>query len=527
MQGVGRWAACAAMFGMSVFAIAAQAATQDSSGASLQNPGYSRKDIVEFMAKAKSAEQIKDPLQRCLAYPDPPGSHWTPAAVRAYCHYRFQPLMSVSEIEGLIRSRQFAKLDGRMKAALKAQQTDPSAPSRLNLIYDHAFTADATELRPLLDDWKSADPQSAFAYAASAWLYMDMARRARGEKYENDTPQASLDKMRDLLAYVETDAYRSISLDPNVMPAYVALIYGANISENTEYATHFIDDALAQSPADFTVYNTATLVLQPRWHGSIKAMQDLVDRAHANEKKNPMLAVLKNYAAFYEVDQCGCGAQQQTVRYSKLFDEVTTSGNLWNAGDAAADAGADPLAMVLLSETLRFNPSATRARSQRSMRLTSLGDAAWAVQQADIVIKQDPTESAGFSARAFALESMHDYPSAEIALKKAIQLDPKESWQLIELGNIHFVKHEWSDAWDISNEAIAKFPDLPDAWILRGNIQMDQPRAGLKDTFDEFNKRFGNDPEWKERLDEMREGLQVEQQRHATSVAAPSEQNRG
>jgi tetratricopeptide (TPR) repeat protein len=527
MQHVVRWAACAAMFGISIFASVTHAATENSSGTSVQNLGYSHKDILEFMAKAKSAEQIEEPLQRCLAYPDPPGSHWTPAAVRTYCHYRFQPLMSASDIEGLIRSRQFAELDGRLKAALEAQQTDPSAPSRLNLIYDHAFTTDAKELRPLLDQWKSTDPQSAFAYAASAWLYMQMASTARGEKYESDTPPANLEKMKELLAYAEADSYKSISLDPRVMPAYIALILGANIAENSEYATLWIDRALAVSPADFTVYSQASLVLEPRWHGSIKAMQDLEDRAQTHVKTNPMLALLKNDAAFYEVDHCGCGAQQQAIRYSALLDELTTSGNLWNAGDAASDSGAAPAAMVLLSETLRFNPAALRARSQRSLRLTDLGDAAWALQEANIVIKKDPTDAAGFSGRAFALESMHDYPNAEIALKKAIHFDPSDSWQLIELGNIHFLKHEWHEAWDISGELVTKFPNEPYGWILRGNIQMDQPRAGLKDTFDEFNKRFGSDPQWGDRLDQMREGLQHEQQRSAIDTAAPLKQKRG
>jgi tetratricopeptide (TPR) repeat protein len=514
------------MFGISFSAIIAHATTQGSLGTSIQNLGYSHKDIVKFMVKAKSAEQIKDPLQRCLVYPDPPGSHWTPTAVHTYCHYRFQPLMSADDIEWLIRSHQFAKLDEQLKAALKAQQTDPSAPSRLNLIYDHAFTVDTNGLRPLLNQWKSSDPKSAFAYAASARLYTEMAITARGEKYESETPAANLEKMKNLLSYAEADAYKSISLDPHVMPAYIALILGANIAENSDYANLWIDRALAVSPADFTVYNQALLVLEPRWHGSIKAMQSLEDLAQTHVKMNPMLALLKNDAAFYEINQCGCSTEQQAIRYSSLFDQLITSTDLWNAGDAAADAGATSLAVVLLSETLRFNPTALRARSQRSLRLTDLGDTAWALQEADIVIKKAPSDASGFVARASALESMRDYPNAELALKKAIELAPDESWQLIELGNIHFSKREWTEAWDISSKLVAKFPNEPYGWILRGNIQMDQPRAGLKDTFNEFNKRFGNDPQWKDRLDQMREGLRLEHQRNTTSIGTSLKQSR-
>jgi hypothetical protein len=42
-----------------------------------------------FIEKAKQAEAIKNPLKRCLAYPDYPGNRWPAGLAAAYCHFAF------------------------------------------------------------------------------------------------------------------------------------------------------------------------------------------------------------------------------------------------------------------------------------------------------------------------------------------------------------------------------------------------------------------------------------------------------
>ncbi len=54
---------------------------------------FTRAQGYAFIEAMKKAEAIADPLQRCLAYPDPPDSHWSRDTVVAYCHYRLQPLL--------------------------------------------------------------------------------------------------------------------------------------------------------------------------------------------------------------------------------------------------------------------------------------------------------------------------------------------------------------------------------------------------------------------------------------------------
>lgn len=472
---------------------------------------YSHQQVVDFLAKAKSAESINDPVQRCLAYPDPPESHWDPAVVRAYCHYRYQPLITLDEIRKLIRSGRTAELDRRMQEALTMQQKDPDARSRLDLSYQRAIKSSVKDLRPLLDAWKRTSPKSAFAYAASGYLYVQVALDERGEDYSNNTAPERLRRMNEQLASAEAELYQAITLNPQVTPAYVALIQGSNIGENHDYAEHFIDQAMTVDPANFAIYESAMQTQEPRWGGSLKSMQSLVNQALVHAKENPLLAVFQTEVDFYQINVCECSDAKQVALYTALFRRPSTSAHLWTAGDAAADAHVTPVAMVLLSETLRFNPWATRARVQRSLSLTEFGDVRWALQDADQAIKEDPGDAAGYRARALALESLNDYPHAEAALNEAIALDASDSWSLIELGNIYgYRTREWDKAWAVSDEAVHKFPGVPFGWILRARVQMEQPRPGLKATYDEFSRRFGSDPNQQQAASLMRAAVNTQ-----------------
>ncbi len=77
------------------------------------SPGTPRVDdgYAAFIAKAKEAEEIADEFQRCLHYPDPPGTHWHPDTTAAYCGRRHLATLSLADVGKLIDEGKAAELE--------------------------------------------------------------------------------------------------------------------------------------------------------------------------------------------------------------------------------------------------------------------------------------------------------------------------------------------------------------------------------------------------------------------------------
>ena len=475
---------------------------------------FTREEAFAFLDAVKRAEAIKDPLQRCLAYPDPPDSHWSRDAVAAYCHYRLQPVMSFADAKTLIQQGHAAELDRRLAAALRAQQTQPDSRGLLDRTYMEDFRNGSFDIRPTLDAWKRESPKSAFAWAASGVAYVAMAADARGAKYMKDTPQDNIESMNGFLAQADSDLRQAIALNPEVTPAYFGLINAGGLGLGRAYTKEAISSALAAAPDDYSIRSMAMWTLEPKWGGSLSAMDRFAAQAQTHAQTYPMMKLLLSARSYYEAENCDCDAQAQVSAYPAIFDQVSPVTDMSGAGYVASAHGHPGTAFIYLSETLRFDPFspfAPAARAERAFRLTDLGAPLWALAEADEVVATDPHEVGGFKARAYADEALQDYAEAIEALKAAIALDESDSWPLTELGNVYVYKtREWDKAWEIATQDIQKFPQEPDGWVLRGTIQMKQPRAGLKDTYDELLARFGNDPEQQATLAEMRDKLALQ-----------------
>ena len=472
---------------------------------------FTREEANTFLVAAKQAEVIKDPLQRCLAYPDPPRSHWSPEAVTAYCHYRYQPVIPFTEVQSLIQSGHAAEVDKRFAQVLQAQLTQPDLRGLLDRTYYEDFNNGSFDIRPTLDAWKRDSPRSAYAYAASGYAYVQMAFDARGEQYIANTPQSSIDAMDKLLTQADADLRHAIELDPRVTPAYTAMVNAGGLSLGRTYGLDAARHGLAIAPDNYAIYDMQMWLDQPKWGGSLMAMKHLADQAQAHAKGNPLLILLQSRQPFYEANNCECEKDIELAAYPAALDQVALSTDLAKAGNAASGSMRLEMSVIYLSEALRFNQGLDGERVRRAFALVDFDEAGWAVTEASQLIATSPRNADAFKVRAHAYEEMNDYAHAEKDFRAALVLDPNDLWSLSQLGEMFvYWTHDWDKGWDVADQLIKAHPENPYGWILRATIQEQQPRAGLKDTVEYFAAHFGSDPAMAKRLTRMRAALTLQ-----------------
>lgn len=485
---------------------------------------YSSAEVHAFLDAARHAEAIQNPLRRCIDYPNPPGSHWSPAAIEAYCKYHLQSVISFDEAQALIQNGHAADLDRLLEQDLQLQFTRPESRGLLEHTFYNDFDNSSFDVRSTLDAWKRASPSSAFAYAASGWAYLAMASAARGDAYICDTPQSNIDAMDRLLTEADADLQRAVALNPKITPVYVAMIRIGSMSFGQAYTLKAAKRGLAVAPDSYAIYGMYSGAEEPRWGGTLQLMQQISDQAQAHVKENPLLILLKSSGPADEYDVCNCDSSSRWDAFPAVFDDVSSASLLFSAGYAANNGGHPDLAAIYLSEGLRFLPDVSHARMRRDYALTNLGDSAWALEEANRWIKKWPQSPWGFSMRGYAYKSIANYSHAAPDLEQAATLDPTNTFPLIQLGKMYvYETREWDKGWDVADRLVHTHPQDPEGWILRASIQKDQPRDGLRDTVRYFLDHFGDDPDQADSVAQMRAMLPAAPGK--TDVAAKSAQN--
>jgi tetratricopeptide (TPR) repeat protein len=454
---------------------------------------FTREQANAFLVAAMHAEAIKDPLQRCLAYPDPPGSHWDRDAVQAYCKYRHQPVISIEQVRHYIRTGRADELNRLLARALHEQLDDPAARAPLDRIFYADFDDASPSLRKLLDEWKRQTPHSAFAFAASGLAYQEAAFAARGSDYLSNTPKENIDAMDTLSALADTDLQKAISLDPKVMPAWSAMIDLGGFDKGYAYAESAARRGLAIQPDNYEIYSTLVWIEQPNWYGSLADMDRVTQEALKHAARNPTLKMLVPLKDFYRADQCHCDESIQLPAYVAALDGLAGIHQLKDAADTAFDVNDFPTAAIYFSELLRFNPGVTDAHLNRMYALADLGFTPWAVKEGDDLIAKAPGNEYAVKARGWAYLTAGDMPHARKDFERATKLAPTDMWAWSKLGGIYAATHQWDKAWSVANLLVRKDSKHADGWMLRADVQVWQPRPGLAATADYLALRYPDD----------------------------------
>lgn len=454
---------------------------------------FTRGQANTFLSAAMRVETIKDSLQRCLAYPDPPDSDWDRAAVVAYCRYRNQPLITLAQVRQYVERGRASELDKLLARALHDEFNDPDALDRLSFIYYSDFRKPSPALRSLLNEWKRQSPRSAFAYAASGLAYEQAAFDARGTKEVDDTPRENFEDMHTLSGLADTDLRKAVVLNPKLMPAWSAMISLGGADRGYAYGSSAAQRALAVEPFSYEIYSAWIWLEQPNWFGSLADMERIAREAQKHAERNPTLKMLIPLKDFYSIDHCHCDEAVQLPAYVAALKDLAGVHRLEDAADTAFDVKDYPTAAIYYSEVLRFDPGDVGARLNRMYALTDLGFTPWAEREGDGLIARTPADEYAVKARGWAYLTEGDLPRARKDFERATRLAPGDMWAWSKLGNIYVTQHQWEKTWEVSRRLVRDDPKHVDGWLLRADVQAWQPRPGLAQTADYLALRYADD----------------------------------
>ena len=481
-------------------------------------PLFSPDEVIRFLEEAKRAEAIKDPLQQCISYPDPPGSHWSPAATHAYCMYRMQSFISYDDMQSLIEKGHAAELDRYMQDALQKERTRPGFEGFLDHIYFGNFSDPSAQTRAMIDAWKEQSPKSAFAYVASGRSYLHMAWSARGEDSVANTPRENFIAMDKWLALGKADLDEAIKLNPRIAHAYSLLIDMAMLKGDDAAASDAASRGLAVEPANYSIYSQMVWKAEPKWGGSIEDMLLIVHHAQIHASKNGLLKLLLPRPAAYALNltDCNCAGRADARSYREVLDDMPGGDILSGVADVTNKRHLLNLAVVYQSEVLRFSPWASGVRLERAPYLAIFREKPWALEEMAEL-------SAKWHKDAKTLEALADaYVMIEPRLAESdylqvIAINPANYDVRYKLGTLYGgLLQQWDKSWAMADQLMKDAPDNANGWLLRAHVQLNQPRAGLQDTLQYLETHFESDPDVRAQVKFIREASVLKSQETAS-----------
>ncbi|UPG94664.1 tetratricopeptide repeat protein [Luteibacter aegosomatissinici] len=473
------------------------------------SPSNAPPTYAAFVEQARKASTMTDPLQRCLAMPDPPGSHWHPAGVEAYCRYRNYKTLSGPEISRLIAAGKGAAVDKAFEDYLHGQMTDPTQAGLLDIaVINAGFRRSTPGMRKTIDAWMHQRPHSAFAVAASAMQYTGAASIARGSAYAADMTDEQRHGMHEQAGLARREFARAATMTPAVPTMYSDMFVIGRLTADNEYSIAAMEKGIALDRISVAMRITAAGMSSRKWGGSQGWLLKLEDDATSLAPEHPLLWVAASRAHIAEINERPiCPAPG--ARFAEAGNDVATATALAELSSDARRANRREDAVIFALESLRFDDSSYGA-------LYTLGQAnsrnirdPWATDILRRAARNHPTDPdvlGVVGAWMYYSGNMNDAPGL---LDAAFKMGNRDTWVLSVIGNYYFLNAKRYDrAAAVADRLIEVDPDMASGYLLRANVLMTTDSPARFKAIRAYIDRFAEDPDERGDVVNMRQYLQ-------------------
>ena len=255
-------------------------------------------------------------------------------------------LLQPADIESLLtlfEARRFSELDTRMNAFQARYENDTQREADLVKVFN-LFLMPKPDAAALFETWLQTAPDSYAAHLAAGIYSYAMGTAWRGDKYFDQTHPLRIEKMAAYMKKAAAYLQQSLRLTGKPTLSYAYLIDISRYSNRRTKKPIWFDAATQGEPKDQYWLDAAIKAdpycdqprqayshkLQPRWGGSYRAMQHLVDETRKLGDHPKLLQVAKHLEAGIEWDK-GYSAW--------LAGDAVTAHNFFNRAIAIAGDG--------------------------------------------------------------------------------------------------------------------------------------------------------------------------------------------
>jgi len=390
-----------------------------------------------FLLQARKADAIADPLQRCLAYPPLPDTHWPEGMLQAHCEYVFGLGFKLDEFGRHVDAGDVAWMDRTFRELQDRHFSETNFSEHIHdafELFDGGPESDKISKR-----WLELAPGNAFALTARAEHFRHLGWNARGAAFIQDTPAEQQQAMQQSHGKAFELYRQALAKEPKMLQAYVGLIDMGKNEDGTVGESAFVG-ALALDPACKVVLTNRMDALRPRWGGSLQQMRALEQQIIPMIPRRPLVA-LSRVRPYQDLgsDLLGAGRQEDGVKAFRYAVDLSSSAQVQSDLAIALDKGAQRdewEELAYLVSASRFNPQNFKATLLRGRLLQ-------------------------FQAA--------DFPMAEKAMREAIAMEPRSARAHVLLADALFGQKRWDES--LQEYRVAAQLD-PDGKILGGEAQI-------------------------------------------------------
>jgi len=444
--------------------------TQERSGVLIGDPPRA---LQAFMLKARKADDITEPLERCLAFPDYPGNAWPDGLAKAACHFLLDAPITRQQVAAHLASAALAELEELYRRDLERHFTRFGFSE---IIHRDIAQFDASEDAGRLSAaWLAQAPRSPFANAARAAHLAALAWKARGGAQSGAMSSAHLQRMSQLAAQATTLFASALALERRMLPAHAGMVDMATLGGDKSAADAAFASAAAIDPACHAVDEQHMLALGPRWGGSMDAMDAFARKLAPFMQERPLVALNLALpaqergddlfeagdfrAAVKLLDGAALGTPSPDLFVTLGLSRIGNQQDRWDS-------------LVPLLVASRFADDSFRAALERGVLLLRAGASEWAVKPLRRAHDLQPDSIQASFTLGMGLYAALDYKSAEPFVATGLADEKTYPDTRLLLGNIAMRLGEFDKAAQYSADYVKANPASEGGWYLHGYASM-------------------------------------------------------